>query len=121
VVDRRADAAAIKAIASGSRRRTMSVISHRVARSLSVSSPTNAATYRMGAASVSILRSWAAPLADCYQGCAVADQVHISPLRYVDTEVGEKFRGAAGYGRGAVDLAQERPDDPKSAIWMRTR
>ncbi|SRR6266481_2743665 len=48
----RADAAAVSAIASGSQQSTMSVISHLIARSLSVSAPTNSATYLIGAASV---------------------------------------------------------------------
>jgi hypothetical protein len=47
----RADAAAVSAIASGSQS-TMSAISHLIARSLSVSAPTNSATYLIGAASV---------------------------------------------------------------------
>jgi hypothetical protein len=41
---RMADAAAVSAMASGSQRRTMSAISHRIARSLSVSMPTSSAT-----------------------------------------------------------------------------
>jgi hypothetical protein len=57
---RRADAAAVSVMASGSQMRTMSAISHRIARSLSVSAPTSSATRRMGAASVSICR----PLGD---------------------------------------------------------
>jgi hypothetical protein len=44
VVDRRADAAAVRAIASGSQQSIMRVISLRIARSLSVSSPRSSAT-----------------------------------------------------------------------------
>jgi len=40
---RQADAAAISAIASGSQHRTLSAISHRIARSLSVSAPMSSA------------------------------------------------------------------------------
>jgi len=60
VVDRRAEAAAVSAMASGSQHNTMSAISHRIGRSLSVSAPTSSATYRIGAASVSIRRPCAA-------------------------------------------------------------
>src|SRR5260370_22610544 len=61
VVDRRADAATVSAIASGSQHRTMNAISHRIARSESVSIPSISATYLIGAASVSICRPLAAP------------------------------------------------------------
>jgi hypothetical protein len=44
VVYRRADAAAVNEIASGSQHSTMSAISHRIARSLSVSAPISSAT-----------------------------------------------------------------------------
>jgi hypothetical protein len=43
-VDRRAEAAAVNAMASGSQVSTISAISHRMARSLSVSAPINSAT-----------------------------------------------------------------------------
>jgi hypothetical protein len=55
-----AEAAAVNAIACGSQHRTMSAISRRIARSLSVSAPTSSATYLIGAASVSIRRLCAA-------------------------------------------------------------
>ena len=60
VVDPQADVAAVNAIASGSQHSTIRAMSHRIARSESVSTPTNSAIYRIGAASVSILRPWAA-------------------------------------------------------------
>jgi len=44
---RRADAAAVRAIASGSQHSTIKAISHRIARSLSVSAPMSSATYRI--------------------------------------------------------------------------
>jgi hypothetical protein len=44
VVDRRAEAAAVNAMASGSQHRTMSAISRRIAFSLSVSAPMSSAT-----------------------------------------------------------------------------
>jgi len=43
-LDRRAEAAAVNAIAKGSQDSTMSAISQRMARSLSVSAPTSSAT-----------------------------------------------------------------------------
>jgi hypothetical protein len=43
-VDRLAEAAAVNAMASGSRHKTMRAISHRTARSLSVSAPISSAT-----------------------------------------------------------------------------
>src|SRR5258708_25753791 len=49
-----AAAAAVNAMASGSQHRTIRAISHRIAFSLSVSAPSSSATYRMGAASVSM-------------------------------------------------------------------
>ncbi len=52
VAVRLVEAAAVKAIASGSQDRTMSAISHR----MSASAPSNSATYLIGAASVSICR-----------------------------------------------------------------
>jgi hypothetical protein len=52
----RTEAAAVRAIASGSQHKTMSATSHRIARSLSVSAPTSSATYRIGAVSASIRR-----------------------------------------------------------------
>jgi hypothetical protein len=45
VVDRRAEAAAVNATASGSQHSTIRAMSHRMARSLSVSSPRNSATH----------------------------------------------------------------------------
>jgi hypothetical protein len=56
MVDRRAEAAAVSAIASGSQHCTISDISHRIARSESVSTPANSATFRMGAVSVAACR-----------------------------------------------------------------
>jgi hypothetical protein len=56
VVDPQADVAAVNAIASGSQHSTIRAMSHRIARSESVSAPSNPATYRMGAASVSACR-----------------------------------------------------------------
>jgi hypothetical protein len=53
---RLAEAAAVRAIANGSQHSTMSAISHRIARSLSVSAPMSSATYLIGALSVSICR-----------------------------------------------------------------
>jgi len=55
---RRDAAAAVSAIASGSQHNTIKAMSHRIARSLSSSAPTptNSATYFVGAASVSIWR-----------------------------------------------------------------
>jgi hypothetical protein len=50
----RAEAAAVSAIASGSQHKTIIAMSHRIARSQSASVPMNSATYRMGAAFVSI-------------------------------------------------------------------
>ena len=49
VVDRRAHTAAVNAIASGSLRSTISAISHRIARSLSVSAPTSSDGRGLGA------------------------------------------------------------------------
>jgi hypothetical protein len=49
-IHRLADAAAVKAIASGSQLRTITSISHRIAFSESVSAPRISATYRIGAA-----------------------------------------------------------------------
>jgi hypothetical protein len=56
LVDRSAEAAAVKAMASGSQHKTMSAMSHRIALSESVSAPTSSATYLIGALSVSICR-----------------------------------------------------------------
>jgi hypothetical protein len=47
---RLADVAAVRAIASGSQQRTIKAISQRIARSESLPTPSNSATYRMGAA-----------------------------------------------------------------------
>src|SRR5260370_24450046 len=51
---RDAEAAAVRVTASGSQQSTIRAISHRIAFSLSASIPKSSATYRMGAASVSI-------------------------------------------------------------------
>lgn len=51
---RRTDAAAVNVIGKGSQHRTINAMSNRIARSLSVSDPSNSATYLIGAASVSI-------------------------------------------------------------------
>lgn len=63
VVYRRADAAAVNAIASGSQHSTIRAISHRIACSGSVSTPSSLATYRTGAASVSCYPPLAVTLA----------------------------------------------------------
>jgi hypothetical protein len=54
--DRRAEAAAVNAIASGSQHNTIKAISHRIAFSLSVAAPMSSATYRIGAAAVCFSR-----------------------------------------------------------------
>jgi hypothetical protein len=51
------DRPAVSAMASGSQHNTMRAMSHRIARSESVSTPSNSATYRMGAVSVPVRRA----------------------------------------------------------------
>jgi hypothetical protein len=95
VVYRRADAAAVNEIASGSQHSTMSAISHRIARSLSVSAPRSSATYRIGATSVSTCRPLAA------------------------TEARSVFRLARGAGR-LVPLTWQAPRGPCAGLQWRT-
>ena len=73
MVDRRADAAAVNAMAIRSQHSTIKAISHLIARSLSVCAPTRSATQRIGTASLSI---WCS-LAFSVEG----DEVRASRLR----------------------------------------
>src|SRR5260370_11427776 len=78
-VDRRAEAAAVNAMASGSHHKTMSAINHRMARSLSVSEPISSATWLIGVVWVSICRLLAATLrCSAYRAAKLGSQLSYS-------------------------------------------
>ena len=81
-VDRRAEAAAVNAMASGSQHRTISAISHRMARSLSVSEAISSATWLIGVVWVSLCRPLAATLScSAYRAAKLGSQLSYSRSR----------------------------------------
>lgn len=103
----RADVAAVRATASGSQHRTIKAISQRIARSLSVPTPNNSATYRMGAASVSIRRPWAATVARSALRLARAPAALSRSPSEGRTRLALAFHdryGGVGLGDGGADL-----------------
>jgi hypothetical protein len=117
-VDRRAETAAVSAIASGSQHSTMSAISQRMARSLSVSAPMSSATYRMVAASTSALpASSGQGGAFRFEGGQKSVGGHLDPGgkgRLLRREPGHRHAALARMGGHKLGIDAGRIDDGKA-------